>query len=139
MSNVAPSGITGNTSFGRLINEPELVEKSKRALEYLFEVTGAEKHGFFTADFKEDDNGTAYLTEINARMVAFNLSFAKAGANFAEDIIRLVQDDQERFLRGYLIVSEIVAILSVVLCSLSIINAEVLVIGLFGAKWAPPA
>jgi O-antigen/teichoic acid export membrane protein len=48
-----------------------------------------------------------------------------------------IQDDQERFLRGYLIVSEIVAILSVVLCSLSIINAEVLVIGLFGAKWAP--
>jgi len=93
MSNVAPSGITGNTSFGRLINEPELVEKSKRALEYLFEVTGAEKHGFFTADFKEDENGTAYLPEINARMVAFNLSFAKAGANFAEDIIRLVQED----------------------------------------------
>ena len=93
MSNVAPSGITGNTSFGRLINEPGLVEKSKRALEYLFEVTRAEKHGFFTADFKEDENGTAYLTEINARMVAFNLSFAKAGANFAEDIIRLVQED----------------------------------------------
>ena len=61
--------------------------------EDLFEVTGAEKHGFFTADFKEDENGTAYLTEINARMVAFNLSFAKAGANFAEDIIRLVQED----------------------------------------------
>ena len=36
-----------------------------------------------------------------------------------------------------MVVSEIVAILSVVLCTLSIINAEVLVIGLFGAKWAP--
>lgn len=69
-------------------------------MEYLFEVTGAEKHGFFTADFKEDENGTAYLTEINARMVAFNLSFAKAGANFAEDIIRLVQEDPT-FNRSY--------------------------------------
>ena len=48
-----------------------------------------------------------------------------------------IQDDQERFLKGYMVVSEIVAILSVVLCTLSIINAEVLVIGLFGAKWAP--
>lgn len=48
-----------------------------------------------------------------------------------------IQDQRERFLKGYLVVSELVAILSVVLCSLSIINAEVLIIGLFGSKWAP--
>ena len=45
--------------------------------------------------------------------------------------------ERERFLKGYLVVSELVAILSIVLCSLSIINAEVLIIGLFGSKWAP--
>ena len=100
MSNVAPSGITGNTSFGRLINEPQLIEKAKSAMEYLFKATSAEKHGFFTADFKEDESGSAYLTEINARMVAFNLSFAKAGANFGEDIIRLLQEDPS-FNRSY--------------------------------------
>lgn len=94
MSKVAPSGITGNTSFGRLLNEPELVERAIRAMDILFQNTNSEKHGFFTADFKEDHNGLPVITEINVRMVAFNLSFAAAGANFSEDIIRLLTDDK---------------------------------------------
>lgn len=93
MSKVAPSGITGNTSFGRLLNEPDLVEKAISAMDLLFENTNTKKHGFFTADFKEDINGTPYITEINVRMVAFNYSFALAGANFSEDILALLSND----------------------------------------------
>ena len=93
MSKVAPSGITGNTSFGRLLNEPKLVETANRAMQLLFEKTEAVPHGFFTADFKEDETGKAYLTEINVRMVAFNHAFAQAGANFSEDITRLLAAD----------------------------------------------
>ena len=92
MSKTAPSGITGNTAFGRLLNEPQLVEESKRAMDLMFEVSGCEPHGFFTADFKEDESGKPYLTEINVRMVAFNMSFAAGGANFTEDIITLLSD-----------------------------------------------
>jgi len=93
MSKVAPSGITGNTSFGRLLNEPKLVETADRAMQILFKQTGAVPHGFFTADFKEDETGKPYITEINVRMVAFNHAFAQAGANFSEDITRLLSEE----------------------------------------------
>lgn len=93
MAKVAPSGITGNTSFGRLLNEPDLVKEAKRAMDFLFEYTGAAQHGFFTVDFKEDDNGKPYITEINVRHVAFTQCFAAGGANFAADTVRLLNDD----------------------------------------------
>ncbi|WP_206736006.1 hypothetical protein [Aequorivita sp. KMM 9714] len=92
MSKVAPSGITGNTSFGRLINEPKLIELSEKALRLIEKNAGKKLHGFFTADFKENENGKPYLTEINVRMVAFNMLFAAAGANFSEDIVNLLQN-----------------------------------------------
>ena len=95
MSKVAPSGITGNTSFGRLLNEPELVAEAKRAMDHLFEYTGAAQHGFFTVDFKEDQNGKPYITEINVRHVAFTQCFAEGGANFCADTIRLLEGDAE--------------------------------------------
>lgn len=100
MAKVAPSGITGNTSFGRLLNEPELVDAASKTMDKVFEVTGAEKHGFFTADFKEDANGKPYITEVNVRMVAFNLAFAAAGAHFTNDILQLITDEQS-FNREY--------------------------------------
>lgn len=95
MAKVAPSGITGNTSYGRLLNEPELVNKADEALQLLFKKLDVEKHGFFTADFKEDENGKPYITEINVRMVAFNLSFAAGGANFTKDIVDLLIGNQK--------------------------------------------
>ncbi len=100
MAKVAPSGITGNTSFGRLINEPELTEVAVQAMEHLFVETGTNKHGFFTVDFKEDSEGQPYITEINIRHVAFTQCFAAAGANFAEDTIRLMKGDPS-FDRNY--------------------------------------
>jgi hypothetical protein len=93
MSKVAPSGITGNTSFGRLLNEPKLVALAEQAMEHLFEFTKVKKHGFYTVDFKEDDKGVPFITEINVRHVAFTQCFAAGGANFAEDTIRLLNED----------------------------------------------
>lgn len=93
MAKVSPSGITGNTSFGRLINEPNLTETAVEAMDLLFDETKAEKHGFFTVDFKEDENGIPFITEVNVRHVAFTQCFAAGGANFAEDTIRLLNQD----------------------------------------------
>ena len=93
MAKVSPSGITGNTSFGRLLNEPNLVVEAKKAMEAIFEATLAPKHGFYTVDFKEDHAGKPYITEINVRHVAFTQCFAAAGANFAADTIRLLDND----------------------------------------------
>ena len=93
MAKVAPSGITGNTSFGRLINDKEPVRRASQALDHLFIQTNTRKHGFFTVDFKEDEEGNPLITEINVRHVAFTQCFAAAGANFAEDTIRLLTGD----------------------------------------------
>jgi carbamoyl-phosphate synthase large subunit len=94
MAKVSPSGITGNTSFGRLLNEPNLVKEAKRAMDFLFQHTGAKQHGFFTVDFKEDENGKPFITEINVRHVAFTQCFAAGGANFALDTVRLLNNDE---------------------------------------------
>jgi len=93
MAKVAPSGITGNTSFGRLLNAPDVFEVARKAMDILFHETGAKRHGFFTVDLKEDKEGAPKVTEINIRHVAFTQCFAAAGANFAEDTIRLLDND----------------------------------------------
>lgn len=93
MSKVAPSGITGNTSFGRLLNDEKVFLRAKNAMDILFEKTNAKKHGFFTVDLKEDSEGIAYLTEVNIRHVAFSLCFTVGGMNFAEDTVRLLDED----------------------------------------------
>ena len=95
MAKVAPSGITGNTSFGRFLNEHKPVELAMTAMDQLFEVAGVEKHGFFTLDFKEDGEGQPKITEVNVRNVAFNGCFAQLGANFSEDIVRLLVNDPQ--------------------------------------------
>ena len=95
MAKVAPSGITGNTSFGRLLNEPKVFEVANKAMDHMFKHTGAKKHGFFTVDFKEDENGKPYITEVNVRHVAFTQCFAAGGANFAEDTMRLLDGDPD--------------------------------------------
>lgn len=87
MSKVAPSGITGNTSFGRLLNDPGVVDVSTRAMDILFEHAGAPKNGFFTVDLKEDADGVPKITEVNVRFVAFNQCYAAGGANLAEDFM----------------------------------------------------
>ncbi|MCA6422565.1 MAG: hypothetical protein IM568_07080 [Flavobacterium sp.] len=62
-------------------------------MNHLFEHTGSQQHGFFTVDFKEDENGKPYITEVNVRHVAFTQCFAAGGANFAADTIRLLDND----------------------------------------------
>lgn len=93
MAKVAPSGITGNTSFGRLINDQKIVDVSLEAMEIMFKQTGAEKHGFYTVDLKENESGIPMITEINVRHVAFTQCFAMGGANLCEDTIRLLDED----------------------------------------------
>ena len=94
MAKVAPSGITGNTSFGRLINDEKVFYTAKKAMDIIFDLTGARKHGFYTVDLKEDLEGTPYITEINVRHVAFTQCFAMGGANLCEDTIRLLDKDK---------------------------------------------
>lgn len=81
MAKTAPSGVTGNTSFGRLLNEPGLVKVATDALNIISKKIGVELNGIFTVDLKEDIAGIPKITEINIRHVAFTSSFAAGGAN----------------------------------------------------------
>lgn len=101
MAKVAPSGITGNTSFGRLLNEPKIVEEATKAMDRMFAYTESNKHGFFTVDFKEDSQGKPYITEVNVRHVAFTQCFAAGGANFAADTINLLKGNLDDNYKNY--------------------------------------
>lgn len=90
MSKIAPSGITGNTSFGRLLNEPGLVDISVDALHKVSKKTGTGLNGIFTIDFKEDKYGKPKITEINIRHVAFTSSMAAGGANLPLDTLLML-------------------------------------------------
>jgi hypothetical protein len=90
MAKVAPSGITGNTSFGRLINEPVLVSCSVQALEHLAAKYHTALNGIFTVDFKEGAESAAKITEINIRHVAFTSSLAAGGANLPLDTLNFM-------------------------------------------------
>jgi len=81
MAKIAPSGITGNTSFGRLLNEPALVDISIKVMDMISKKLETSLNGIFTIDFKEDINGKPKITEINIRHVAFTSSLAAGGAN----------------------------------------------------------
>jgi len=95
MANVAPSGITGNTAFGRLLNEPEIIKVARKVMDILFDNANSPKHGFFTIDLKEDEHGKPFITEVNVRHVAFSMAFAVGGANFVEDTVRLLDGDHQ--------------------------------------------
>ena len=93
MSKIVPSGITGNTSFGRLINDENIFNCAKKTMDILFKKTNSKKHGFYSVDLKEDAQGKPYITEVNIRHIAFSLCFSMAGMNFPEDSIRLLNED----------------------------------------------
>jgi carbamoyl-phosphate synthase large subunit len=97
MAKVAPSGITGNTSFGRLLNEPGLIKISIDAIESIASKLGTSLNGIFTLDYKEDILGIPKITEINIRHVAFTSSLAAGGANLPLDTLKamFLEDPKE--------------------------------------------
>lgn len=90
LANSAPSGVSGMCARGRLINHPELIDRSDRAVRSIFEHHGVVPRGMFTVDFKEDCDGVPKLTEINIRHVSFTHAFTLGGANFARDTLQLL-------------------------------------------------
>jgi biotin carboxylase len=96
MAKVAPSGVTGNTSFGRLLNMPSAVSAAERAVEHVCLALGVQPQGLLTVDLKEDATGTAFVTEVNVRHVAFTGALAAAGANLVEDNLQLALGNRSR-------------------------------------------
>ena len=92
MAKVAVSGITGNTSKGRLLNEEKIKNVALEAIDILCNKTGEIMNGLVVVDMKEDEMGNPVITEINIRHVAFSSSFAMAGQNISEAQLLLALD-----------------------------------------------
>lgn len=84
MGSVAPSGVTGNISRGRLVNDERVLANAEAAVRALAGQTGEKVKGLFTVDLREDVEGTPLLTEINIRHTAPTSAYAAGGSNMVE-------------------------------------------------------
>lgn len=84
MAKVAVSGITGNTSKGRFLNDESIKQNALKAIDIVCNATHSVMNGLVVVDMKADENGQAKVTEINIRYVAYNCCLASAGFNLAE-------------------------------------------------------
>lgn len=95
MGKVAVSGITGNTSKGRLLNCPEALDVSLAAINAILSKTGETMNGLVVTDLKCNAEGKPIITEINLRHVAFTSTFASAGLNFSECQMLILQGRED--------------------------------------------
>lgn len=84
MAKVSVSGITGNTSKGRFLNDEHVKAQALDAIDRVCKATNSVMNGVVVVDMKADANGVAKVTEINIRYVAYNSLLANAGFNLAE-------------------------------------------------------
>lgn len=84
MAKVAVSGITGNTSMGRFLNDERIKQNALMAIDEVCKATNSVMNGVVVVDMKSDKADVAKVTEINIRYVAYNCCLASAGFNLAE-------------------------------------------------------
>lgn len=92
MANTAPSRVTGNTHFGRFLNEDAINRFCDECIRYLEKKLGVPAHGILSFDLKEDKNGRLKVTEVNIRHMAYTGVMARVGFDLIEDTIRIMED-----------------------------------------------
>lgn len=92
MANTAPSHVTGNTHFGRFLNEDRINEFCDNCIKYLENKLGVPAHGILSFDLKEDKEGNMKVTEINIRHMAYTGVMAHVGFDLIEDTIKIMED-----------------------------------------------
>lgn len=92
MANTAPSHVTGNTHFGRFLNEDRINKFCDSCIKYLETKLGVQAHGILSFDLKEDRQGNMKVTEINIRHMAYTGVMAHVGFDLIEDTIRIMED-----------------------------------------------
>lgn len=92
MANTAPSHVTGNTHFGRFLNEDKINEFCDRCIKYLEKKLHVPAHGILSFDLKEDKDGNMKVTEVNIRHMAYTGVMANVGFDLIEDTIRIMED-----------------------------------------------
>ena len=92
MANTAPSHVTGNTHFGRFLNEDSINQFCDDCIKYLENKLGVKAHGILSFDLKEDDQGKLKVTEVNIRHMAYVGVMAHVGFDLIEDTIKILEE-----------------------------------------------
>jgi len=92
MANTAPSHVTGNTHFGRFLNEDNINAFCDNCIKYLEKKLGVVAHGILSFDLKEDSKGNVKVTEVNIRHMAYTGVMANVGFDLIEDSIKIMED-----------------------------------------------
>ena len=92
MANTAPSHVTGNTAFGRFLNEDRINKFCDDCIKYLCNKLQVAAHGILSFDLKEDKNGNMKVTEVNIRHMAYTGVMARVGFHLIEDTIKIMED-----------------------------------------------
>ena len=92
MANTAPSHVTGNTHFGRFLNENRINMFCDDCIKFLEKKLGVCAHGILSFDLKEDKECNLKVTEVNIRHMAYTGVMAHVGFDLIEDTIRIHED-----------------------------------------------
>ena len=92
MAQTAPSRVTGNTHFGRFLNDDRINRFCDECIKYLERKLNVPAHGILSFDLKEDKNGDLKVTEVNIRHMAYVGVMAHVGFDLVEDTIRIMED-----------------------------------------------
>lgn len=92
MANTAPSHVTGNTHFGRFLNEDRINKFCDDCIRYIEKKLGVLAHGILSFDLKEDKEGNMKVTEVNIRHMAYTGVMAKVGFDLIEDTIKIMEE-----------------------------------------------
>lgn len=92
MADIAPSKVTGNTHFGRFLNEDRINKFCDDCIKYIEKKIGVQAHGILSFDLKEDKDGNMKVTEVNIRHMAYTGVMARVGFDLIEDTIKIMED-----------------------------------------------
>ena len=92
MANTSPSHVTGNTHFGRFLNEDRINDFCDKCIKYLENKLGVSAHGILSFDLKEDATGNLKVTEVNIRHMAYTGVMSSVGFDLIEDTIKILED-----------------------------------------------
>ena len=92
MAKVAPSKVTGNTSFGRFLNDDKLTDFCDACIKYICAQLNVAAHGVLSFDLKEDSLGNYKVTEINIRHMAYTGIMSEVGFDLSADTIKILRE-----------------------------------------------
>lgn len=93
MADIASSKVTGNTSFGRFINEDNILMFCDECIKFLCNKLRVRAHGVLSFDLKEDSDGNYKVTEINIRHMAYTGIMAEVGFDLISDTINILKEN----------------------------------------------